>query len=506
MMNTNTDGPTVTGWMDSSGLSHILRTFKIAVHPSKIVLALGAIFLTVLWGMLLDWVWTATDNGISPGAISSYVGGVDAASEADGEEGIFAVFRDYQLGCVRDAVESVRYGRIIGSVRAGEPIIISTSPGANPAVRGAFTDLVLMGRGMVWMIRTHFLYAVLFLVGGILIWGFLGGAVCRMAAVQFTRDESISIKDALQFAWGKLFGGFFMAPIVPLLICLFIGLMLVIGGLFLRIPWFGEIVGGLLFFLALIGGLLIALVLLGSVAGGSLFWPTVAVEGSDSFDAISRSFSYVYGRPLRTLWYAFLLLVYGSFSFLFVKFLVWLALASTYLFVGFGSGDKLNNMWVSPTFETLYEISTGAREGGRVHFTVAALIGLWMLPVVGAVWAFLASFYLTGSTIAYYLLRRDVDGTDLGDIYIEEQEPQPLAVQPESAPLAAPETTETPAPAAETEKPPVEEETPPEPTTEPDESDEPEAADQPSAEAQTPGDEESGKATSDENDKDDKDD
>ncbi len=37
-------------------------------------------------------------------------------------------------------------------------------------------------------------------------------------------------------------------------------------------------------------------------------------------------------------------------------------------------------------------------------------------------WSFLASFYFSGCTAVYFLLRRDVDKTDLDDIYIDEDE------------------------------------------------------------------------------------
>ena len=451
-MSSTVDAPKGSDWLEASGLPHILRTFKMAVHPGKIVLAIGGVFLTAIWGLSLDWVWTARGAGIEADAIARYVGQLGEASTAEGQEGIFSVFRDYQLGCIRDAIESVRYGRLLGPVKVGEPVSVSLDPtGAHPT-RGAFANLVLMGRGAVWMIKEHFVFACLFLTVSILIWAFFGGAICRMAAVQYARDESITMKEALEFAWEKLFGCFFMAPIIPLLLCFAIGLALWVGGLVLRIPWFGDIVGGLLFFLALIGGFLTALVLIGTVGGGSLFWPTIAVEGSDSFDAISRSFSYVYGRPLRAMWYTFLALVYGSFCWLFVKFVVWLTLASTHLLVGFGSGEKLDSLWFSPSFEMLYRMSPDADHG--LPRVTAYLIGLWILPIIGIVWAFLASFYFTGSTIIYYLLRRDVDGTDLGDIYVQEEQERPFEPQPEAAaPDAAPATTEMTEPAVETKTP-----------------------------------------------------
>jgi hypothetical protein len=52
----------------------------------------------------------------------------------------------------------------------------------------------------------------------------------------------------------------------------------------------------------------------------------------------------------------------------------------------------------------------------------AVLIGIYVLLVIGLMWSFLASFYLSGSTIIYLLLRRDVDDTDLADIYVKEDD------------------------------------------------------------------------------------
>ena len=61
------------------------------------------------------------------------------------------------------------------------------------------------------------------------------------------------------------------------------------------------------------------LVALGTAGGFNLMYPTIAVEGSDSFDAISRSFSYIYARPWRMIWYTMVAIVYGALTFLFVR-------------------------------------------------------------------------------------------------------------------------------------------------------------------------------------------
>ena len=124
-------------------------------------------------------------------------------------------------------------------------------------------------------------------------------AICRNSFRNVARDEQIPLKTALTFARRK-FVGFLSAPLLPVLLIVVIGAMLFVGGLVLSVPVLGEVLGGLLMVLALVGGAIIALVLVGVAGGGGLLWPTVAVEGSDGFDAMSRSYSYFYSRPWRT--------------------------------------------------------------------------------------------------------------------------------------------------------------------------------------------------------------
>ena len=48
---------------------------------------------------------------------------------------------------------------------------------------------------------------------------------------------------------------------------------------------------------------MMAILLLGALVGWPLMWATVSVEGTDAFDALSRSYAYTYHRPWRLLWY-----------------------------------------------------------------------------------------------------------------------------------------------------------------------------------------------------------
>src|SRR5206468_8815700 len=115
-----------------------------------------------------------------------------------------------------------------------------------------------------------------------------------------------------------------------------IGLIVALGGALGNIPFFGPIIVGGLFFLALAAGFVMSLVLLGLVGGLNLMYPTIAVESSDSFDAISRSFSYLYARPWRLAFYTVVSVVYGALTYLFVRLFIYLMLMLTHKFVGYG--------------------------------------------------------------------------------------------------------------------------------------------------------------------------
>src|SRR5690606_5540165 len=84
----------------------------------------------------------------------------------------------------------------------------------------------------------------------------------------------------------------------------------------------------------LLGGVAIALTLIGLVLGSSLLFPAMAVEGADAFDAISRAFNYLLGRPWRFLFYWATMLVYGAVTYLFVGLMVYFSLWTTKAFVG----------------------------------------------------------------------------------------------------------------------------------------------------------------------------
>ena len=288
------------------------------------------------------------------------------------------------------------------------------------------------------------------------------------------RGEKISIKEALRFGVKK-FPSFLFAPLIPLAIVTVLVLLVLLGSLALgNWGWgIGEVLVSVLIFLSLIVGFIMALVAVGTVGGLNLMYPTIAVEGSDSFDAISRSFSYVYARPWRMVFYSLVALIYGVLCYLFVRFFAFLVLKLTHMSVAagifrpgagsYGLMDKFTSMWPAPElFGRLHSFDWAACQGAQTFG--AFVIGLWVYVIVGFVAAFLVSFFFSANTVIYYLLRNKVDSTDMDDVYVEEEpeeETPPVAQEPPEPPEAKKPKAKKPKPQEKTDEHP-EQEKPPE--------------------------------------------
>lgn len=344
----------------------------------------------------------------------NYIAELNAIDAINGD-GIFAEFFEYQVSQVDGVVVGVLEWNWLGGV--GE-----TSAGVVPSIVRFFTV------GPVWLLCEHTLYAILFSILFLLVWSVFGGAIARIAAVHVARDEKISVRQALRFSVGKLLS-FVFAPIIPLLIVLGIGLVVSLVALIGNIGYIGPIVVGAVFFLSLIAGFVMALVMLGTAGGFNLMYPTIAVEGSDSFDAISRSFSYVYARPWRMLFYTAVAITYGALTYLFVRLFVWLMFVLTHSFVSLGMLRKAEDgtelwdaLWPAPAtpWKLTYDIPWAMFDWGQA--TGAWLLSFWNYLTIGMVGAFAISFYFCANTVIYYLMRQEVDATELDDVFLEQSE------------------------------------------------------------------------------------
>jgi len=281
----------------------------------------------------------------------------------------------------------------------------------------------------LWGIEAYDLAWWQALVAGLLffaIWAVFGGALLRAAALRLTRDEPLSLGEALRFGLGAG-REFLLVPVLVGLFALFFALLNALAGLLMSLWFLGSsLLSILLFPLSLISSLLILLAIAGGLVGLPLMWAGVATERNGALEAVSRAFSYMSARPFRFL-FGYLLL----FVFMGAILLVGDAFERTAK-VTLQAGivrDGLDDMVQrDPPADVL--ANPAARNHERVlreSRGIAALQNIRNAPwydAIGFLWMWLflnlfllgfkgyALYAILGGTVSIYVeLRQDVDGT-----------------------------------------------------------------------------------------------
>jgi hypothetical protein len=419
----------------------IFQTFRMAIQPTKLIIAFLAVAVICLAGWIMDFSKTVvvtqdiqgkiTDTELQiymtqPDQIKSYI---ERYKESGKRSGVFSTVWDFATASFHNALKS---------------LFAFNLPGVAANIANYF-------KAVGWALRYHFLYCIIFFVIKLAVISIAGGSLCRITALQFARGEKPGLTEALGFSTKK-FLSFFAAPLVPAGIIIFIGLLIFLLGLTGNIPKAGELLIGIFMLLALIAGALIAIVLIGTLAGFNLMFPAVAYDGSDCFDAISRSFSYVYSKPWRMGFYTAIAAVYGAICYTFVRFFAFLLLLVTRWFLQLGiwvensskEVNKLTAIWPEPSFTNL--LGSPASTMANWSQSIAAfLVYLILLVVIGLLVAFVISFYFSANTIIYSLMRNRVDNTALEDIFshFDDVKTEPTTIESKSEELQRQPESET---------------------------------------------------------------
>jgi hypothetical protein len=364
----------------------IFLAFRIARDPRKVLLGTAGVILSLVFVLALAWAF----HGI--GVIK--------------EGGTKQVIQRNALHFLANPVDAVNDGIKVFHVRvtkANEQTHETRSYHRMPKAR-AYVSIVVLALGLL------------------LIWSYFGGAIGRIAAVEVARDERIELREARKFACHK-YWAYLWAPIVPAIGVAIFGLCVFLGGLIGCIPFAGDFIIGLFFPLALLAGFLITLIFIGGVTGGGLMMPAISAEGTDAFDGISRAYSYVYSRPWRYLWYCLVAVGYALVCVAFIYLFTWLTVEST-LAAGKVGLKAIYGKAKFLDIRAFYDSWQFKHELGLHWWTHAGalLIGIWAHLFWALFLGFVASMVVTCNTIIYYLMRKAVDGTEMTEVFVEEQE------------------------------------------------------------------------------------
>ena len=232
---------------------------------------------------------------------------------------------------------------------------------------------------------------------GVAVWSLFGLAICRLAAVQFARDEAGSFRQATQFGisrWRRAVS----SPLIPLAAAAIVMLPVVVMAWLGRLPFVGTTWLVVVSPVLLLCGFLIAVLLLAAAVGWPLMIAAIAVDDCDGFGGLSRSYSLWTGRPAYAAWCAVVAAAFGSL----LHSLASLAMGWTLAIVLSLATSTAGSDWSAETLTTCCT-----------------------LLVQGLLASFGISLFWTSVTIVYLLLRQSVDKMPLDRIAPSAQERPP---------------------------------------------------------------------------------
>jgi hypothetical protein len=480
--------------------TEIFRCFFVALDPKKLgVAAAGIVVMALGWWIISSLAWAISVNPASykidydpNGPVSKgYQKGGLTEAEAD-----FRAQADFDL-------YAFRYNELIATAKPGGKF--NSWPWNEERIPNPY--LVLSGQDRSWTYSSLLLtlieplrrfvepvvyllkpregfgnrvYYFLITVWTLATWAFFGGVISRMAVLHLAGKERVTFLDSVRFVTSRYLAYLF-SPLFPVALVFAVTIALAVYGLLNLVPAVGDALVSLTWFVPLLGGLVMAVLLLG-LLGYPMMYPTISAEGSDHFDALTRSYGYLYQSFFHYAWYGLVAVAYGAV-------LVFLVGVVTSLSVYMGKwavaqtpgADYLNR---SPEFYFIYAPeSFGWRElllqgspavdaNGRLspenyekyvstlwiwNKAAAFVVGVWLTLVFLVFLGFGYSYFWVASSMIYLLMRERVDDTELDEVYMEDEDldpllpPAPPTAQTPTAggtPLPVVDAPPTPAPAA----------------------------------------------------------
>jgi hypothetical protein len=399
----------------------LFRTFRLAIRIRALILGAAAVLLTFIgWGVL-SWVfcWTCSKeqsnlrnlinqvapvrSSVAPPKDDELLPGDIADDEASSNVGpLHSLAAEFPNGPVlprdftRGGYESIQ--PVVGIwERLSTPfaLIFAQENDTHRVSLGGFVYLLLCG---LWAVA---------------VWAFAGGAITRSTALELAADERGGTRELAMFVLRR-WRSYVAAPLFPLL-----GVFLATAGIFvvgvLLNSGLSMWIAAILWPVALVGGLMMAVLLLGLWFGWPLMWTTISTEGTDSFDALSRTYAYVFQKPLHYLFYILVAAVFGTLGWLLVWNFAVAVIALTEWAASWGCGyERMATIAALGT--------TSAEKLGSIGHSAAVFVQFWCGCVMLLAVGFLYSYFWTAATAIYLLMRRSVDATEMDEVFVEEEQ------------------------------------------------------------------------------------
>lgn len=263
----------------------------------------------------------------------------------------------------------------------------------------------------------------------LVVWSLVSAALSRVHAVRIARDRSIGPVGGLEFALGQL-PAYVLAPLFVLGAAVLFGGGTALLGALVAVPWAGPVLQLVAHPLALVSGVVFTIVALGLVFGLPLTHAALATERNGYLDAVSRTFSYAFTRPLPFVFGFAVVLFVGD---LLSRIGTWfVARTSELLYLGAGWSDGAREA-VQAGVQSGLALSWPDGEFGGALLGTAIVTSLCTSLALLAVKGLVLSYVVGGLTDVYFQLRGEVDGIEDREVYLDEDElsfGEPLGSEP----------------------------------------------------------------------------
>jgi hypothetical protein len=407
-------------WREVFPWTALTRAFTVAVSIPVLLLASFGVGLTVSGWAIAESLLVPEQLTLAPAGATT-----DEMESASNQGDTFAEDTALQKAAETPFVD--------GSEQIPETTVAVQPPGHFAPAMGSIADgdtrsvfeRLLVGEGLMLVAdlhdmllggdreldaKTSYAICIIDFVWLLIVWGFFGAMITRIAVIRIGRGEKIGLKEAMADV-RKKYISYVMSPVFVLVSCFVLSLPVVLISLLLNFD-IGVLLASVLWIVAIVASVGVAVLLTGFFFGWPLMWPTIsAEEDGDVYEATSRTFAYTFQAPIQYLFYVSISLAIWVPSVMLVQNFT--SLAEQVVFSGMNVAADEGQL--------IQDYLTGkvSLDGQSQIFIMGANIisGLhWFAHLMAD--AFCVGFFFASFSGIYLLLRRFVDHTPLDEVFV----------------------------------------------------------------------------------------
>ncbi len=384
-MSTSPGVVTAVRWNEICPWLLLVRAARVALFARVIALATAGVLVT-------QWGWTAIEGALLP---------------AEGVEAL-ARLTDHPWPPIDRSASAAMISPPFGAV--------NVQPWSGPLLRGwawAVQPLARLASADGWQAGVAFVLAGAW---GMAVWALVGGAIARIAALYLARGELIGPVAALRSA-ATAWVSTIAAPSFCVGVVAIFAVLLALVGLVSRLGLFAFL-AGLAWPIPLLIGAAIAVFALGLLVGWPLMWSTIAAERTDAFDGVSRGYAFSFQRPLHLVFFVLVATALGLLAQAAVSVVVDGSIAAMRWGVGLGANEAYAN--------ALFDGAAlpDERKLGMLEAAGGNAMQFWIAGAQSLARSFPMAYLFPAAMGIYLLLRQLIDSTELGEVALDEPEPE----------------------------------------------------------------------------------